>query len=131
MPARRIRGWRACLLLRAFGCLVGRIPRVAGGIARFAAGRVVDVLGRLGGKEFLVLMPDTDLRGAVIAAERVRDAVAREPVPEFDGRRNLSCTAGVAEHKKGENARLLLARAQAHLNLGKAGGRGRVVAEKR
>ena len=93
--------------------------------------RDVDVLGRYGGKEFLILMPDTDLKGAVIAAERVRSAVAREPVPEFDGRRHLSCTAGVAEHRKGENTRLVLSRAEANLNLGKAGGRDRVVAEAR
>jgi len=93
--------------------------------------RDVDLLGRYGGKEFLILMPDTSLDGAVIAAERVRAAVAREPVPEVEGRRHLSCTAGVAEHRKGENTRLVLARAEAHLNLAKAGGRDRVVAEKR
>ena len=93
--------------------------------------RDVDVLGRYGGKEFLILMPDTDLGGAVIAAERVRTAVARELLPEVEGRRHLSCTIGVAEHRKGENTRLVLARAEAHLNLGKAGGRDRVVAEVR
>ncbi len=93
--------------------------------------RDVDVLGRYGGKEFLVLMPDTDLSGAVVAAERVRAAVAREPLPEVEGRRSLSCTVGVAEHRRGENTRIVLARAETHLNLGKAGGRGRVVAEKR
>ena len=52
-------------------------------------------------------------------------------MPDVEGRKNLSCTVGLAEHRKGENTRLLLARAEAHLNLGKAGGRGRVVAEKR
>lgn len=93
--------------------------------------RDVDHLGRYGGKGFLILMPDTNLSGAVIAAERVRTFVAREPIPEVDGRRSLSCTVGVAEHRKGENTRLLLARAEAHLNLGKAGGHDRVVAEVR
>lgn len=112
--------------------------QAAGDIAlkRFAqaaasALRDVDHLGRYGGKGFLILMPDTNQGGAVIAAERVRAAVAREPVPEVEGRRNLSCTVGVAEHHKGENTRLLLARAEAHLNLGKAGGHDRVVAEVR
>lgn len=99
--------------------------------AAASALRDVDHLGRYGGKGFLILMPDTDLGGAVIAAERVRASVAREPVPEVDGRRNLSCTVGVAEHRKGENTRLILARAEAHLNLGKAGGHDRVVAEVR
>lgn len=90
--------------------------------------RDVDVFGRYGGKEFLALMPDTDLQGALIAAERIRAAVGREPVPEVSGRRHLSCTLGVAEHRKGENTRLVIGRAEAGLNFAKAAGRDRVIA---
>ncbi|MEK6243830.1 MAG: GGDEF domain-containing protein [Pseudomonadota bacterium] len=90
--------------------------------------RDVDVFGRYGGKEFLAIMPDTDLKGAVIAAERIRAAVGREPVPDVRGRRHLSCTLGVAEHRKGENTRLVISRAEAGLNFAKAAGRDRVVA---
>ncbi|HUN68485.1 MAG TPA: GGDEF domain-containing protein, partial [Burkholderiales bacterium] len=90
--------------------------------------RDVDVFGRYGGKEFLVIMPDTDLKGAVVAAQRIRAAVAREPLPEVGGRRHLSCTLGVAAHRKGENSRLVIGRAEAGLNLAKAAGRDRVVA---
>jgi len=107
----------------------------AGDVAlrRFAAAathalRDVDVFGRLGGKEFLALMPDTDLAGAAVAAERLRAAAAGEPLPETAGRRHLSCTAGVVQHRRGEIARLLLARADGALNAAKAGGRDRVVA---
>jgi diguanylate cyclase (GGDEF)-like protein len=113
------------------GQAVGDIALKRFAQAAGSALRDVDHLGRYGGKGFLVLMPDTNLGGAVIAAERVRAAVSREPVPEVEGRRHLSCTVGVAEHRKGENTRLLLARAEAHLNLGKAGGHDRVVAEVR
>jgi len=90
--------------------------------------RDVDLFGRYGGKEFLAIMPDTDLKGAVIAAGRVRAAVGREPVPEVQGRRHLSCTLGVAEHRRGENSRLIIGRAEAGLNFAKAAGRDRVVA---
>jgi diguanylate cyclase (GGDEF)-like protein len=117
------------------GSLNGAFGRIAGDVAlrRFTAAstealRDVDVLGRYGGKEFLVIMPDTALKGAVIAAERVRASVGREPVPEVEGRRHLSCTLGVAEHRKGENTRLLIGRAEAGLAYGKAAGRDRVVA---
>lgn len=109
--------------------------RGAGDIAlkRFAVAaaealRNVDILGRYSGKEFLAIMPDTDLQGALVAAERVRAAVGREPLPEVKGRRHLSCTLGVAEHRKGENTRLVLGRAEAALNYAKAAGRDRVVA---
>ncbi len=90
--------------------------------------RDIDIFGRYGGKEFLIIMPDTDLEGAVIAAERVRSAVAREPVPEVQGRKHLGCTLGVAEHRKGENTRLAIGRAESGLNYAKAAGRDRVVA---
>jgi diguanylate cyclase (GGDEF)-like protein len=97
-------------------------------LASSGALRDVDILGRQSGKEFLAILPDTDLKGAVIAAERLRAAVGREPLPEVNGRRHLSCTLGVAEHRKGENTRLLIARAEAGLNFAKAAGRDRVVA---
>jgi diguanylate cyclase (GGDEF)-like protein len=90
--------------------------------------RNVDIMGRYSGKEFIALMPDTDLKGALIAAERLRVAVGREPLPEVKGRRHLSCTLGVAEHRKGENTRLLIGRAESALNYAKAAGRDRVVA---
>jgi diguanylate cyclase (GGDEF)-like protein len=37
-----------------------------------------DILGRTGGEEFAIVLPDTDLRGAVELAERVRAAVAAQ-----------------------------------------------------
>lgn len=96
--------------------------------AAAAALRNVDIIGRYGGKEFIAVMPDTDLKGALIAAGRLRAAVGREPLPEAKDRRHLSCTQGVAEHRKGENTRLVIGRAEAALNYAKAAGRGRVVA---
>ncbi len=121
--------------LEGLGALNDAHGHAAGDVAlrRFAAAaggalRDVDVLGRTGGKEFLAILPDTDLKGAVIAAERVRAAVAREPVPEVGGRRHLGCTLGVAEHRKGENTRLVLGRAEAGLSYAKAAGRDLVAA---
>jgi diguanylate cyclase (GGDEF)-like protein/PAS domain S-box-containing protein len=42
--------------------------------------RKSDVLGRLGGEEFAILLPDTELDGALALAERVREAVAKVEV---------------------------------------------------
>jgi diguanylate cyclase (GGDEF)-like protein len=119
--------WLA-LLNEAHGRIAGDVALRRFTAAATSALRDVDVLGRHGGKEFLAIMPDTDLKGAVIAAERVRAAVSREPIPEVGGRRQLSCTLGVAEHRKGENTKLLIGRAEAGLNYAKAAGRDRVVA---
>jgi diguanylate cyclase len=110
------------------GHSVGDIALKRFTIAAAEALRDVDIFGRYGGKEFLAIMPDTDLKGAVIAAERLRAGVSREPVPEVRGRRHLSCTLGVAEHRKGENTRLVIGRAESGLNYAKAAGRDRAVA---
>lgn len=119
--------WLA-LINEAHGQIAGDVALRRFTAAATGALRDVDVLGRQGGKEFLAIMPDTDVKGAVIAAERLRAFVAREPVPDVGGRRHLSCTLGVAEHRKGENTRLLIARAEAGLSYAKAAGRDRVVA---
>jgi len=119
--------WLA-LLNEAHGQIAGDVALRRFTAAATEALRDVDVLGRYGGKEFIAIMPDTDVKGAVIAAERLRAAVAREPIPEVGGRRHLSCTLGVAEHRKGENTRLFIGRAEAGLNYAKAAGRDRVVA---
>jgi two-component system cell cycle response regulator len=48
---------------------------------RIRAGcRVSDVAGRYGGEEFTLLLPDTDIEGAVAVAEKLRGAVSAEPV---------------------------------------------------
>jgi diguanylate cyclase (GGDEF)-like protein/PAS domain S-box-containing protein len=49
--------------------------------AATSALRVSDILGRLGGEEFAVLLPDTELTGALTVAERVRAAVEARQVP--------------------------------------------------
>jgi len=110
------------------GHAVGDIALKRFASAAAAALRNVDVFGRYSGKEFLSIMPDTDLKGALIAAERLRAAVGQEPLPEVKGRKHQSCTLGVAEHRKGENTRLVIGRAEAALNYAKAAGRDRVVA---
>jgi PleD family two-component response regulator len=51
--------------------VLAAITKAIGGVLRKS-----DVLGRLGGEEFAILLPDTDLAGGVILAERVRSAVA-------------------------------------------------------
>jgi diguanylate cyclase (GGDEF)-like protein len=113
---------------QAHGHAAGDVALKRFALAALGALRDVDIFGRYGGKEFLAIMPDTGLKGAVIAANRIRVAVGREPVPEVQGRRHLSCTLGVAEHRKGENTRLVISRAEGGLNYAKAAGRDRVVA---
>ncbi|WP_428563440.1 MAG: diguanylate cyclase [Solidesulfovibrio sp. DCME] len=85
--------------------------------------RSCDLAGRIGGEEFLVLCPETDLEQAVQLAERIRAAVAAY---DFEPGRHHSISAGVAAHLPGESADALLARADAALYRCKEGGRNKV-----
>ena len=58
--------------------------------------RAEDVLGRLGGEEFIVLMPNTDSASAVSAGERIRLGFAARPLVLAEGRRSATLSIGVA-----------------------------------
>lgn len=86
--------------------------------------RAVDVYGRFGGEEFLVILPGTDRVGAQACAERVR---ARTEATEFPGAPRVTVTVGVATYAGKEPVSALLARVDKALYEGKNAGRNRVV----
>jgi len=85
------------------------------------AGR--SAFGRVGGEEFIVLLPETSLRGALRCAERVRQAVVRRP---FDGLHHVTVSIGIAEYRPGETVSSLIGRADEALYGAKHAGRNRV-----
>jgi len=59
--------------------------------------RTVDFPARYGGEEFIIILPETSVDGAVIVAERIRNAVAEHPFTSESGERLLlTVSAGVA-----------------------------------
>ena len=86
--------------------------------------RAVDVWGRFGGEEFLIVLPGTGSDGAQTCAERIR---ARCEAATFPGVPRVTITVGVATYAKKEPVTALLARADKALYEGKSGGRNRVV----
>jgi diguanylate cyclase (GGDEF)-like protein len=61
-----------------------------------AVSRLSDVVGRYGGEEFILLLPETDVAGAVAAAEKMREALEEHPV-EVDGAElHVHASVGVA-----------------------------------
>jgi diguanylate cyclase (GGDEF)-like protein len=89
--------------------------------------RAIDVFGRFGGEEFLLVLPGTALDGARVVAERLRAAVAVASFPALK-KRQVTVTVGVAEHARGEVTSDLVGRADRALYAGKAAGRNRVEA---
>ncbi|SOD91780.1 GGDEF domain-containing protein [Caenispirillum bisanense] len=93
-----------------------------------AAGvRGEDTVGRIGGEEFAVLLPDTDAAGAVAAAEGLRQALEDRPVPWRDAALPLTASIGVAVLGPTDDFTTLFAAADDRLYAAKAGGRNRVV----
>ncbi|MCP4604546.1 MAG: diguanylate cyclase [Proteobacteria bacterium] len=90
--------------------------------------RPMDLGARYGGEEFVVILADTDLDGAKVAAERLRRAVADTKVSTTDGRNlpPVTISIGLAQLKKDEKAAAMLARADAALYLAKRNGRNRI-----
>ncbi len=92
--------------------------------------RAGDLAGRLGGEEFCLLLPDTDLPAAAGVAERVRQTVAATPIPLPDGAvLHLTISLGVAIAQAPESPGALddtLGRADRALYRAKDNGRDRV-----
>ncbi len=88
--------------------------------------RLGDVAARVGGEEFLVLVPDTDMAGSVIVAERIRIAVSEfrpdGPIPQVTVSLGVACSVDGTEA-----ARALLRRADEALYEAKHGGRNLTV----
>jgi diguanylate cyclase (GGDEF)-like protein/PAS domain S-box-containing protein len=87
-----------------------------------------DVSARIGGEEFVVLLPETTLEGALAVTERLRERVGRAEIPAGDGRlAKITVSAGIAELGPMEGLDGLLKRADDALYLAKERGRNRVV----
>ena len=87
--------------------------------------RQSDFAARIGGEEFLVLAPDTDAEGALVLAEKLREALTREEIPQL--LQPITASFGIASipyHAGG--AELLLRRADRACYLAKDRGRNRV-----
>lgn len=92
-----------------------------------AATREIDVVARWGGEEFVLLLPETDMNGTLVLAEKVRRAVADEPVVHAGKSRTVTVSLGVASFPhSGGNVRTLLTAAGAALHRAKDAGRNRI-----
>ncbi|MDN7129954.1 diguanylate cyclase [Pseudidiomarina sp. 1APR75-15] len=90
--------------------------------------RPTDVIGRFGGEEFIVGLPQTSPADAQVIAERLKMKVAELPEKEDMGDLNLSVTVGIAvAHDDDVDLEALITRADKMLYAGKREGRNRVI----
>ena len=91
-----------------------------------------DIVARFGGEEFVILLPDTPLRGALAVAESIRNTVEAGRLVRADTRQpiaTVTISIGVACYQSNDSTTTLLARADEALYRAKEGGRNKVVVE--
>ncbi len=88
--------------------------------------RAQDVVARWGGEEFLVLLPSTSAEAALALAERIRAAIANQPLGHNEQEIAVHVSLGVAVVQAGEPLDRAIARADNALYRSKEEGRNRV-----
>ena len=89
--------------------------------------RATDLAGRIGGEEFLLILPETDMEGALLLAERLRAATGEHGFELGTESLKVTCSLGVAQRTaEDRDGGALLARADGALYAAKRGGRDRV-----
>lgn len=91
-----------------------------------AALRQFDVCARVGGDEFAVLLPNTDLAGARRAGLRIRERISSEPVMVDGHRVELAASIGAAQHEPGWDGETLVRAADDAMYRAKRAGGARV-----
>ncbi|MGQ0734946.1 MAG: diguanylate cyclase [Acidobacteriota bacterium] len=113
-----------------YGHLCGDAVLAAVGQRMREALRGSDLKCRYGGEEFVVLLPETPLHGARLAAESLRRQIADTTIPWAGETVRITASIGVAQAAVGEiSLQSLLARADKALYRAKQDGRNRVCTE--
>lgn len=81
-----------------------------------------DVFARVGGEEFVILLPHTTKDKAYILAQKLR-----ELVEESEGITPITMSVGLVQYEKGDDSKLIFKRADAMLYKAKESGRNKVV----
>ena len=89
--------------------------------------RQMDIFGRYGGDEFVILLPETDIEQARQAAERLHQAVTLEPIETSRGTIPIQISIGVASLINSDDMEKLLIQTDQALYKAKETGRNRVV----
>ena len=112
----------------SFGHLVG--DEVLKSVAEIGSGSVrkSDIFARWGGEEFIILLPETGLAGAVVVAEKVRGAIATFDTGKAGCR---TCSFGVAQFDpvQADDINAIIYRADKALYFAKENGKNMVAVE--
>ena len=91
--------------------------------------REIDIVGRFGGEEFCVILPDTELGGSQVVAERIRKSAQKRVIKAYDSSLHVTLSIGLAVYPSdGKVLEELMDKADWALYRAKSQGRNCVVA---
>jgi len=91
--------------------------------------REIDIVGRFGGEEFCVVLPDTDQDGAIVVAQRIRKSTEKRSIKAYDSTLHVTLSIGIAIYPSdGKLLEELMDKADWALYRAKSQGRNCVVA---
>ena len=88
--------------------------------------RASDMVARIGGEEFALLLPETELEGACAVAERLRQVISRQVLALPDANLAVTISVGVCQAQTDGTLKQLLKQADVALYAAKRDGRNRV-----
>lgn len=88
--------------------------------------RAIDLMGRYGGEEFVILLPETNIEAAKTIAERQRKSIMDAPFQTDVGALRITISIGVAEARREDTLNTLIEKADVALYKAKSAGRNRV-----
>ena len=88
--------------------------------------RITDQIARMGGEEFLIMLPNTPLDGAAIIITRLQRSLTKKYFLDNNDKVLITFSAGVAERTQGEAQDICIARADAAMYEAKQTGKNRV-----
>jgi len=94
--------------------------------------RTIDFTARYGGEEFAVILPEVNVKGAVVVAERIRKTIEQHPFKGEEGTLFVTVSIGVAEFKPARirSASQLIAEADKALYQSKEMGRNQITVQR-
>jgi len=91
--------------------------------------RTNDFITRFGGEEFAIILPHTDIEGAFIAADRLREYIDGVDFTYMDEELPLTVSIGISSFRKKDSVKAVIRRAEQALLLAKKSGRNTVKSE--
>jgi len=91
--------------------------------------RIMDIVGRYGGEEFIIIFPETSMEKAEVASERIRKSINNIEMSEYNIK--ISISGGLVKNEENETVESIVKRADKRMYEAKRKGKNKIIVDKR